>query len=579
MLPLPASRPQALARLADGIFDVLVVGGGATGASVARDAALRGLQVALCDRGDFGGETSGQSSKLIHGGLRYLEHGHLHLVFEALAERRRLMDTAPHLCRPVEFLFPAYRGLDPSLFKLTVGVALYDALALFRPPARSRRLDPAEVGRLAPELRREGLTGAIGYVDCQTDDARLVLENVLDAEAAGATVASYVEIEPTAPRRSELHPVMARDRDSGARFAIRARAVLNATGPFSDAFRGGARVLRPTLGVHVVMDAARLPTHGRAFVLRSPRDHRVMFVLPAGARTFVGTTDTDWPDGDGRGPQPGDEIRARGEDVAYLLETAEHAFPDQNLQASDVLSTFSGLRPLLASDASDPSSTSREHAIWVDAHGVLNVAGGKLTTMRRMGEQAVDRLIELLRGRGMDRPLLPCGTRERPLPGAVGWTAGEASTLSALHELGDDVRQHLVDSYGVRARQIVALASDGDESLRRRLAPELPYLTAEVLYAARYEHACEVEDVLCRRVPLYRVDREQGLGCAAAVAQILATELGWSPAREKRSVRAYRALVERSRRWRSEYQSSQPRSGGGAPEAGSTVSAKTVMHP
>jgi glycerol-3-phosphate dehydrogenase len=584
VLPPPdprAGRPRSatLARLADGVFDVLVVGGGATGASVARDAALRGLEVALCDRGDFGGETSGQSSKLIHGGLRYLEHGHLHLVFEALAERRRLMSTAPHLCRPVEFLFPAYRGIDPSLWKLTVGVALYDALALFRPPAHSRRLDPGEVHGLAPELRQEGLRGAIGYIDCQTDDARLVLENVLDAEAAGATVASYVEIEPPASRRGELHPVMARDRDSGTRFPVRARAILNATGPFSDAFRGGAPVLRPTLGVHLVVDAARLPTHGRAFVLRSPRDHRVMFVLPAGARTVVGTTDTDWPDGDGAGPRPGDEIRARGEDVGYLLETADHAFPALQLQAQDVLSTFSGLRPLLASDASDPSSTSREHAIWVDAQGVLTVAGGKLTTMRRMGEEAVDRLIELLRGRGVDRPLLPCGTRDRPLPGAVGWTTGEAATLSALHELGDDVRQHLLDSYGVRARQVVALAAEGDESLRRRLAPDLPHLTAEVVYAARHEHACEVEDVLCRRVPLFRLDRDQGLGCAGLVAQILAAELGWSPAREKRSVRAYRALVERSRRWRSEYQSSQPRSEGGAQPPGSTDSAKTVMHP
>jgi glycerol-3-phosphate dehydrogenase len=578
VLPLPVSRSAALTRLADGVFDVLVVGGGATGASIARDAALRGLEVAVCDRGDFGGETSGQSSKLIHGGLRYLEHGHLHLVFEALAERRRLIDTAGHLCRPVEFLFPAYRGLDPSLFKLTVGVALYDALALFRPPARSRRLDPDEVSRLAPELRTEGLAGAIAYIDCQTDDARLVLENVLDAETAGATVASYVEIEAPGPRRGQLHPVVARDRDSGLRFPIRARVVLNATGPFSDAFRGGRPVLRPTLGVHVVVDAARLPTGGRAFVLRSPRDHRVMFVLPAGSRTMIGTTDTDWPDRDGRGPQPGDEIRAHGADVEYLLESAGHAFPSVGLQAQDVFSTFSGLRPLLASDAADPSATSREHAIWVDARGLLTVAGGKLTTMRRMGEQAVDQLIDLLRARGVDRPLLRCQTRERPLPGAVGLTPDEGTTLASLHELGDDVRQHLLASYGVRARQVVALASQ-DERLGRRLAPDLPYLTAEVLYAARYEHATEVEDVLCRRVPLYRLDREQGLGCAGLVAQIMGQELGWSQARERRSVRTYRALVDRSRRWRGEYAASQPRSARGAPGPETLKSAKTVTHP
>jgi len=352
--------------------------------------------------------------------------------------------------------------------------------------------------------------------------------------------------------------------------------VLNATGPFSDAFRGGAPVLRPTLGVHAVVDAARLPTGGRAFVLRSPRDQRVMFVLPAGARTMIGTTDTDWPDPE-RGPHPGDEIRARGEDVEYLLESAGHAFPSVGLGPQDVLSTFSGLRPLLASDAADPSATSREHAIWVDPHGVLTVAGGKLTTMRRMGEQAVDQLIDVLRGRGLDRPLLPCATRDRALPGAVGLTAGEPSTLASLHELGDDVREHLLASYGVRARQIVALAAE-DERLGRRLVPDMPHLWAEVLYAARYEHATEVEDVLCRRVPLHRLDRDQGLACAGMVGQILGEELHWSPAREKRSVRTYRAMVDRSRRWRSEYAPSQPRSERGASHPESIAPAKTVIH-
>ena len=531
MLPIPASRSAALARLADEVFDVLVVGGGATGAAIARDAALRGLDVALCDRGDFGGETSGQSSKLIHGGLRYLEHGQFHLVFEALAERRRLMKTAEHLCRPVEFLFPAYRGEDPSLWKLRLGVNLYDALALFRPPARSRSLGRQALHELAPGLRRDGLEGAIGYIDCQTDDARLVLESVLDAEAAGAVVASYVEIDPPSERRAHLHSALACDRDSGLRFTIRARAVLNATGPFSDAFRGGPRVLRPTLGVHIVVDSARLPGSGRAFVLRSPRDHRIMFVLPAGLRTFIGTTDTDWPDPEGRGPVPGEEIHARAEDVEYLIESAAHAFPSAELGPEDVLSTFAGLRPLLASDATDPSATSREHAIWVDSRGVLTVAGGKLTTMRRMAEQAVDRLIDLLRGRGVDRPFAPCVTRERAFPGAMGGIGHEAETLASLHELGDDVRAHLVASYGVRAREVVALAADGDERLRRRLAPELPHLGVEVRYAARYEHATEVEDVLCRRVPLHRLDRDQGLACAPLVAELLAEELGWSPAR------------------------------------------------
>jgi glycerol-3-phosphate dehydrogenase len=544
--PSPAWRSAALARLAHEVFDVLVVGGGATGAAVARDAALRGLSVGLCERGDFASETSSQSSKLLHGGLRYLEQGNLALVFEALAERTRLMRTAPHLCRPIEFVFPAYHGEEPSLAKLAVGVALYDALALWRPPVASRRITPSQAYSTLPLMRSAGLTGALAYVDCQTDDARLVLETVLDAEIAGAAAVSYVEVaRPTGPR-GHLHRLAARDRESGQSFTIQTRAVVNATGPFSDSFHGSGRMVRPTLGVHVVFDASRLPTGGRAVVVRSPRDHRIMFTLPAGPRTVFGTTDTDWqPDTEDRAPAPGDAIGARGDDVAYLLEAARHAFPAAALEPSDVISTFAGLRPLLASDEANPSASSREHAIWVDQDGVLTVAGGKLTTMRRMGEETVDRLIELLATRGVDRPLARCSTRTRPLPGGD----GAASSLDR-HELGTDVRAHLVTAYGARAGQVLAMAAP-DPSLAERLCPELPYLRVEALFAIRQDHACEVEDVLRRRVLLFRDDREQGLGVAGLVADMLARELGWSPARRARSLRAYEDAVARSRAWRS----------------------------
>jgi glycerol-3-phosphate dehydrogenase len=546
----PSWRAAALCRLSQDVFDVLVVGGGATGAAVARDAALRGLQVALCERGDFACETSSQSTKLIHGGLRYLEHGHLPLVFEALAERAVLLRTAAHLCRPVEFLFPGYRGESPSLAKLGLGVALYDALALWRPPTRSRRLEASALYRLAPRLRTAGLEGACAFVDCQTDDARLVLEHLLDAGEAGAVVLPYVEVERPQPRRGHLHRLTVLDRPSGARLSVQARAVVSATGPFSDTFRGQDRALRPTLGVHIVLKADRLPTEGRAFVLRAPRDHRIFFVLPAGARTLVGTTDTDWcpPDSD-RPPAPGDEIRARREDVDYLLEAVRHAFPSSRLGPEDVISTFAGLRPLLAGGPEHPSATSREHAIWVDRLGVLTIAGGKLTTLRRMGEETVDRLIELLRARGLDRPLASCTTRTRPLPGAP--DAEQGATLLAGHELAEDVRLRLQGAYGLRAGQVLALAS-GDPSLARRLVPDLPYVRAEVLFAARYDRACEVEDVLRRRVPLFRDDPDQGLGVAEHVADLLAAELGWSVARRERSLAAYRAAVAVSRRWRTE---------------------------
>ena len=312
MTAVGARRAETLARLGDRHFDLLIVGGGASGAAAARDAALRGLQVALVDAGDFAGATSSGSSKLIHGGLRYLQYGNLKLVFEGLTERRNLMRIAPHLCRPIEFLFPGYMGERPSLATLGVGIALYNALALWRPPAARRHLAPRQLHQLVPDLRSAGLAGAEAYVDCQTDDARLVLEHVLDAELTGATVANHVAAAALRrDRRGRVRGATLSDGETGARIDVDASLVVSATGPFTDSFLPGHRHrLRPTLGVHVVFDAARLPHGGRALVLRSPRDNRLFFTLPCGPRTIIGTTDTDQI-GD-QPPRLDDEIRARG---------------------------------------------------------------------------------------------------------------------------------------------------------------------------------------------------------------------------------------------------------------------------
>jgi glycerol-3-phosphate dehydrogenase len=544
----PAARRAAtLDRFASRVFDLLIVGGGATGAATARDAAVRGLDVGLCDAGDFAAETSSQSSKLIHGGLRYLQYGNLHLVFEGLTERRRLMHAAPHLCRPIEFVFPGYRGESPTLSTLGIGIALYNALALWRPPAQGRRLSAGELYDLAPHLRAAGLAGAMAYVDCQTDDARLVLENVLDAEASGAAVANHLRAESLLrDRRGRVTGAVLTDAESGTRFEARARVVLSATGPFTDAFLDGpnAHRLRPTLGVHLVFDAARVPHQGRALVLRSPRDNRLFFVLPAGARTMVGTTDTDWPS-----PQPpsiDDDIRARGDDVAYLLEAANHAFPSLRLAPEDVLSTYAGLRPLLATSAHTPSETSREHEIARAADGLLVIAGGKLTTLRRMGEEAVNRAVEALQATGLERPIDRCATADRALPGG-----GPPPAALADAGLDADVAARLAGAYGGRLEPILRLAH-GSPELARRIDPELPYLWAEAVHAVRFEHARTVADVLRRRIPLFRDARDQGLGAAEKVAAILSDELGWPPTRRARATDDYRTAVARSRRWQEE---------------------------
>jgi glycerol-3-phosphate dehydrogenase len=539
-------RETARRRLEDEQFDLLVVGGGATGAAVARDAATRGLQVALCERGDFASQTSSQSSKLIHGGLRYLQQGDFPLVFEALAERRRLLETAPHLCRPREFLYPAYAGSFPSPMLLSLGVGLYDALALWQAPVRSRRLDSREVRRLVPWLRSAGLQAAQQYVDCQTDDARLVLENVLDAVGAGAAAVSQVEIQADQRQSGSIRVAQAMDRDRGDRFEIRARLLVNATGPFCDSFSGGPPRLRPTLGVHLVVDGDRLPTFGRAVVAHSPRDDRLVFVLPAGRRSIVGTTETDWPvpDGPARPPRPEDEIRAHASDVEYLLETVNHAFPPAELQPGDVLSTFAGLRPLINRGRATGATTSREHAIWSDASGWLHVAGGKLTTMRSMAEEVVDRAIEMLREGGRKGTLRPCQTRGRPFPGA-----GKPNLGSV--ELAPDIEAHLIETYGARVDQVLALVAT-DASLGRRLDPELPYLAAELVFAIRSDLACEVEDVLRRRVPLALFSRTHGLDVAEETADLLARERGWSEQRRAQSLLQFRTAISRSRMWQAD---------------------------
>jgi glycerol-3-phosphate dehydrogenase len=542
-----ATRAATLNRLASEPFDLLVVGGGATGAAIARDAALRGLSVALVDAGDFAGQTSSHSSKLIHGGLRYLQYGDLPLVFEGLRERRRLMSTAPHLCRPIEFVFPGYRGESPGLLTLGAGIALYNALALWRPPAASRHLDAHALYALAPHLRSAGLEGAQIYVDCQTDDARLVLENVLDAEAAGGAAANHLAVERIArDRRGRARGALVVDGETGARFEVQARLVVSATGPFTDGFLTGGRRLRPTLGVHLVFDAARVPHGGRALVLRTPQDNRLYFVLPAGARTIVGTTDTDFSPAEspGRGPRVGDEIRARGADVAYLLEAARHAFPALGLGPDDVVSTYAGLRPLLAGNAHTPSETSREHEISRTTDGIVVVAGGKLTTLRRMAEEAVDLVVETLRAAGVERPFAPCETTTRPLPG--GGPLPEALTAARLPS---DVTARLAGAYGSRVDRVVQLAAESPP-LDARIDPTLPYLWAEIVHAARHERARALTDLLVRRVPLFRDAADQGLGVAAQAATLAARELGWGDARREREIAGYRDAVAVSRRWR-----------------------------
>jgi glycerol-3-phosphate dehydrogenase len=552
-------RAENLARLGSENFDLLVIGAGITGAGVALDAASRGMSVAMVDKGDFASGTSSKSSKLVHGGLRYLEHGELRLVFEGTNERSLQMRRAPHLVRPIPFLVPIYKGKKPALAYVDIGLWIYDALAMFRSPKLHKTYRGKRVHNLEPALRTDGLAGALEYDDCLTDDARLVLENVLDARALGADVRSYTRATGIVKdMRGRVAAVQTVDELTGARGEIATRTVVVAAGPWTDrvladlGLASDRTLLRPTKGVHVVVDHARLPIT-RAITMLT-RDRRVIFCIPWVERTVIGTTDTEFH-GDP------DDVAADPADVHYLLDTANLFFPEAHLESADVLATWAGLRPLIdASATARASDVSREHEVFVRDEGVVIIAGGKLTTYRRMAKEATDRVVDWLGDRGdaalEGRQIKPCRTKVRSLPGAQGLEVHghkgiEAIAERLMHNAALDARvaQHLSQTYGQRAESVVVRGLK-EPALLGRLNADLPYLWAEVDHAVEVDLARTVEDVLVRRVPLCLRGRDQGLDVAETVAARLAARLGWSAEEAARQVAAYRHYVGASRRFR-----------------------------
>jgi glycerol-3-phosphate dehydrogenase len=546
-------------RRVTGTVDLLVVGGGVTGAGIARDASHRGLSVVLLEMTDLASGTSSRSSKLVHGGLRYLEQGEFSLVFEAVSERRILLDIAPHLVNPLGFLFPVYKGSPHKLWFLGAGMWVYEGLSLFRSPKRHRTLNPSSVAAEEPALRQEGLTGAPLYYDCSTDDARLTLESALDAVARGAIVATYAKVIGFLKNDTgRIAGAVVRDELSGEIREIHARAVVNATGPWTDRTQAmsrptGTPLLRPTKGVHVVVDAARLPLNN-AVVCFHPEDRRVLFAIPWAEQTYLGTTDTDY-DGD-----PG-EVHATLEDVDYLLAASNHYFPANPLTREDIVGTWAGLRPLIrpvsASGEVDESAVSREHQIVVGQDGLITIAGGKLTTYRRMAGEVVDTAVKLLRLSGAaPRDLAEARTDREPLPGAVGWPEDDDHDKVAVRvrdasggALSARTSRLLADTYGMRGLDVARLVRQ-DASLGQALVAGRPEIAAQVVFAAREELAATVSDVLVRRTQLFHRDALQGLTAARTVAALLARTLGFDDAWAEAQVAAYEAEVRIHRRWR-----------------------------
>jgi glycerol-3-phosphate dehydrogenase len=530
------ARADALAALADEPFDVLVIGGGITGAGVALDAASRGYSVALVEKGDYARGTSSRSSKLIHGGLRYLQTFDLGLVREALLERQLLAALAPHLVRPLPFVVPAFDGARPDRI-LGIGLNAYDVMAVDRrrrrrsreddwSPERHRIVDGAEVLELLPALAAREPTGGYLFYDCQTDDVRLVLTVLAEAERFGAVAVNRVE----AIALTEGGAVV-RDAVGGGELTVRAANVVNATGVWADRLRpeelhGEAEVpvIRPSRGTHVIVPNEALPVHAGA--IAPAGGGRSVFVLPWLGRTLIGTTDNDF-DGDIEHVQPS------ADDVAYLLEAC-NTFFGTSLGPGDTAGAYAGVRPLIASgDPKKSVDISRKAELYETSSGMITITGGKLTTWRRMAKLAVDRIVE------REGRQAPCRTHEIPLGLAV-----EADALPRVEGVPEEAYAQLAGRYGYAARDVLTLAAERGELAQPALAG-LPDLLAEATYAARREQAGTVGDVLLRRTRLgltgARALLAPGEEAVERVAAVLGAEHGWDGTRVAAEAAAFRA--------------------------------------
>ena len=532
-----SSREAIVEKLASTEFDVLVIGGGVTGVGAALDAATRGLKVALIEANDFACGTSSRSSKLIHGGLRYLEQYDFKLVREALKERELMVSrTAPHLVSPVSFLFPLHEGVKERGY-VGAGLALYDALrGKERVLPLHKHISSRKMREVAPDLRRDILKGGILYYDAQVDDARHTMTIARTAERFGATVANQVEAVELIRDGGRVIGAKVCDRESGKEFHIKSATTVLAAGIWNSKIQEGAGInhgydITMSKGVHIVLPKSAISLK-TGVILKTALS--VLFVIPWKEFWIVGTTDTQWT---GSKEQP----LANREDIDYIIEQANQVLLHP-LKHSDVISVYAGIRPLVAPmEASSTTKISREHVVDHPLEGLISVAGGKYTTYRIMARDAIDAAAsDLLK-------IVPKScTEEIVLLGADGYQASlnNVGGLAAAHNVPREVILHLLSRYGSIFEEVLESAKI-DASLLERIDPNLPYLRAEIRYAVTHEKALHVSDVLMRRTRIAIEVRDRGLSAAPGVAQMMASLLGWGSAKIEQELTEYEALVER----------------------------------
>jgi len=506
-------------------FDLLVIGGGATGCGIAADAASRGLRVALIDKHDLAEGTSSRSTKLIHGGVRYLEmaikrldRAQYQLVKEGLDERGTFIKNAPHLADGVALVTPLYRWFDvPYVY---AGLLIYDLLSGKKSIGRSRLIGRKEALRRFPMLKAEGLKAGVVYYDGQFNDARMAVSLALTAQQHGAVIGNHVQAVDLLKEQGKVCGALVRDSISGEQFTIRARGVINACGPFVDSLRqlddpGAKPMLKASTGIHIILSKRFAPPEAGLMIPKT-EDGRVLFVLPWQGHTLIGTTET--------ASDIVDHPPATGEEIDYLLRHINQYF-NLAVTRDDVKSMWSGLRPLVqAPDAANTAQLVREHLIDVSASGLLTVAGGKWTSYRRMAEDAVDQALQSFGLKSASK----CQTSQMRLFGAQNFDPQGEQALITRYGFSKNVAHRLHRAFGDQAPRVAELARGGFGAL---LHPDHPYLEAEVVYSVRTEYAEHASDVLTRRMSLALLDRSAAISVLPRVVELMAAELDWSPQR------------------------------------------------
>ncbi len=546
-------REESIALLCEQEFDVLVIGGGITGAGVAFDAAARGLRAALVEGRDFAGGTSRWSTKLVHGGIRYLPQFEIGLVREALIERGRLLANAPLLVEPLLFLLPLYRfnrrplGISwlPRQAVLQVslvraGLAVYDILAGHLNIGRHRSVPRAQITQWATSLRTQDLVAAYSYCDARTEDARLVLDVLASAAERGAVIVNYARVVGFEKAGGRLAAAWVRDEVNAEDLLVRAKVFVNATGIWgeeSERLTGEPPLVHivPSKGVHLILPIERVGLKDVAVVLPETDDGRLLFVVPYrpyGDVAILGTTDT--------GSGPLETPVATDADIDYLLDHANRYF-ETTLTRADVISVYAGYRPLIRRGLVETTARlSRSHELIEHANGLISILGGKLTTFRAMAEETVDAV-----ERRLGRPTRHV-TAQLPLARRRDWKQVVETVAAQAREMGLEAHvPWLLRGYGAAAHTVLDIAA-GDHRLARPMVNGLPYLWAEVVHACRYEQACHVDDVLERRTFMLFLDWDHGLRVAEQVSELMAQELGWSAEQRQREVERYRRRVLRS---------------------------------